>query len=192
MYGWLKFSSRVSLLVLLLWCLSGGNPSYSAAYGISRQILDEGGTNWLATSNYRLCSSLGQPVIGTQNGETNNVSTGFWNTQIIIGLSLDVEEQEDLNPLPSELCLHQNYPNPFNSTTTIDYALPRACDVKIRIHNILGQKVRGLIDQRQTAGYKTILWDGKNDHGSEVSTGVYFYRIEAGNLVKCRKMILLK
>ncbi len=192
MYGWLKISSRAGLLVLLVWCFSGGSPLNCTAYGISRQILDEGGTNWIATSNYRLCSSLGQPVIGAQNGETKKVSAGFWNTQVIVNLSLDVEEQEDLNPLPSELCLHQNYPNPFNSTTIIDYALPKASDVRIMIHNILGQKVRGLLNQRQTAGYKTILWDGRNDNGTEVSSGVYFYRIEAGNLVKCKKMVLLK
>ncbi len=192
MYGWLKISSRVSLLVLLLWCLFGGSHLYSATYRIARQIMDEGGANWIATSNFRLCSSLGQPVIGTQSGETNNVSIGFWNTQVIIGLSLDVEEQEDTNPLPSELCLYQNYPNPFNSTTIIDYALPKASDVRIRIHNILGQQVRDLVNQRQTAGYKTILWDGRNDNGTEVSSGVYFYRIEAGNRVKCKKMVLLK
>lgn len=94
--------------------------------------------------------------------------------------------------LPREFSISQNYPNPFNPTCVIAYALPNDCQVKLSIYNILGQKVKVLIDEYQSAGYRTVTWDGKDDQGQKVSAGVYFYRIEAGNFEKSLKMVLTK
>lgn len=94
--------------------------------------------------------------------------------------------------VPQEFSLSQNYPNPFNPETEISYALPRDCQVKLTIYNIAGQKVRTLVDEHQVAGHKTIYWNGKDDKGNEVASGIYLYRIKAGNFSQSRKMMLVK
>jgi len=88
--------------------------------------------------------------------------------------------------------LHPNYPNPFNPTTTIRYELPDAADVRIEVFNAQGERVRVLVDRHQTAGQHTVSWDGRNSVGQTVATGVYFYRLRAGEFNRTRKMQLLK
>lgn len=90
------------------------------------------------------------------------------------------------------LVLAQNYPNPFNMETKISYALPEDCDVKLTIYNITGQKIKVLVDGHPTAGYKDVCWDGKDDKGREVASGIYFYKIEAGEFTQSKKMLILK
>ena len=97
---------------------------------------------------------------------------------------------DKLTPRSAEIV--GNYPNPFNPTTAIEYVLPKDEQVKIEIHNSLGQRVRVLVDEFQTAGYKSMTWDGKNDLGQPVASGTYVYRITAGDHVSAKKMILLK
>jgi hypothetical protein len=94
--------------------------------------------------------------------------------------------------LPKEFSLSQNYPNPFNPQTVIQYALPHDCEVHITIYNILGQKVRTLVNEHQMAGYKRVEWDSKSDQGEEVASGIYFYRIHAGKFEQVKKMALIK
>jgi hypothetical protein len=94
--------------------------------------------------------------------------------------------------LPKDFSLSQNYPNPFNPTTTISYALPANAYVKLVVYNILGQKVKTLVDEEQTAGYRQVVWNGQNDRGGTVGSGIYFYRIQAGSFTKTAKMSLLK
>lgn len=187
----LRGSSKVILATLLTWCVFGVSHSRSPAAGIPRQVLDGGGGMWLSTTSYRLCSSVGQSVTGVQTSGSHGLYTGFWNPWVVEASPVEWEE-EDFSQRPEQFDLRQNYPNPFNPVTTIQYALPKSSEVCIRIYNILGQRVRDLVNERQDPGYKTVLWDGKDDHGNEVSSGVYFYRIEAGDFVKCRKMTLLK
>ncbi|NIT58939.1 MAG: T9SS type A sorting domain-containing protein, partial [Aliifodinibius sp.] len=94
--------------------------------------------------------------------------------------------------LPTHYALDQNYPNPFNPTTTIAYQLPTISDVELTIYNVLGQKVRTLVDKRQTAGFYQIQWDGRNQFGEKVSSGIYIYKLKAADFVQSRKLILLK
>ena len=101
-------------------------------------------------------------------------------------------EEDDANLRPTDFALRQNFPNPFNPTTIIQYALPKASQVRIEVYNVLGQRVRTLVDETQRPGYKTINWDGRDDAGNEVSSGVYFCRIQAGSFEESRKMTLLK
>jgi hypothetical protein len=82
---------------------------------------------------------------------------------------------------------YQNYPNPFNPTTEISFSLPNASDVKLEVYNIMGQKVAVVVDEYLQAGEHTALWDA-----GSFSSGVYFYRFEAGEFVESRKMVLLK
>lgn len=94
--------------------------------------------------------------------------------------------------VPADYALYQNVPNPFNATTTISYDVPEESRVKLEIHNILGHKVTTLVDGIQTPGTKTITWNGKNDNGDPVHTGVYFYRLETSKTNFVKKMILMK
>jgi TolB protein len=94
--------------------------------------------------------------------------------------------------LPKEFSLSCNYPNPFNPRTQIDYALPKDCQIKLSIYNILGQKVKTLVDEFQTAGFKTVNWDGKDDKGQECASGIYFYKIQAGEFSQAKKMVIVK
>lgn len=101
-------------------------------------------------------------------------------------------KQIDNEQLPMAFSLSQNYPNPFNSQTIISYALPEVVHVRIDIYNLLGQKVKTLVNGAQEAGYRTVVWDGKSNQGSSVSSGIYFYKIVAGSVTESRKMILLE
>ncbi len=93
---------------------------------------------------------------------------------------------------PSRFVLHQNHPNPFNSRTAIRYDLPRSTRVALKVHDLLGQEVRTLVEETQTAGYKSVTWDGKNRLGHPVSSGVYVYRLETSDVSRTRKLLLMK
>lgn len=103
----------------------------------------------------------------------------------------------DLKAIPRGFALYQNYPNPFNPNTTILYDLPGDTRVTLIIYDILGREVRTLIDENIVAGYHSVIWDGKDEVGQYVSTGIYIYRIHArgidgGSYSKNHKMLLLK
>jgi len=88
--------------------------------------------------------------------------------------------------------LHQNYPNPFNPTTTINYQLPENSMVELAVYNLKGQKVKTLVKENLESGNHTVIWNGKDDNGKSVSSGIYFYKMKAGNFVETKKMILMK
>ena len=94
--------------------------------------------------------------------------------------------------LPNTYSLHQNYPNPFNASTEIRYQIPRAERVSLRIYNIRGQMIRNLSDSYHEAGDHTVCWRGQDDHGRDVSSGVYFFHLQAGDFAETVKMVLVK
>jgi len=94
--------------------------------------------------------------------------------------------------LPNQFSLFQNYPNPFNPSTIISYELPRTGNVQIKIYDALGNEVKSLIDEIQSAGVHNILWNSMNNFDKRVSSGIYFYRVVAGDFVQTKKMILMK
>jgi len=94
--------------------------------------------------------------------------------------------------LPYQFAIHQNYPNPFNPTTEIHFMLPKNSPVQLEIYNIMGQKVATLLNCELKTGFHTVTWDGTADNGENVATGIYFYRIEAGDYSDTKKMMLLK
>jgi hypothetical protein len=93
---------------------------------------------------------------------------------------------------PTEFALLQNYPNPFNPETTIKYNLAEAANVQLRIYNIVGQVVRTLVGDRQAAGRYQVRWNGTDDRGVAVSSGIYFYQISAGKFQDVKRLMLLK
>jgi uncharacterized repeat protein (TIGR01451 family) len=96
------------------------------------------------------------------------------------------------NLVPTELTLKQNYPNPFNPATTIEFDLPEDGNISLVIYNMLGQKVRTLYSGHQLAGTHRLQWDAADDRASHLASGVYFYHLQAGDLVQTRKMLLLR
>jgi len=97
--------------------------------------------------------------------------------------------------LPKTFSVSQNYPNPFNPSTTIQYDIPQGespTPVDINIYDLRGRLVRKLVDEDKTPGRYQVHWDGRNDRGQKVSSGVYLYRIEAGDFISTRKMIMVR
>ena len=105
------------------------------------------------------------------------------------GTSVDRKNE---NIVPSEFSLQQNYPNPFNPTTDISYSLAKEVIVNLSIYNSLGQKIATLVDQKQSAGTHNATWLGIDQTGAAVTSGVYFYRLEAGDYASTMKMLFLK
>ncbi len=103
-----------------------------------------------------------------------------------------VEDEGGGGSTPRFFELDQNYPNPFNSQTIIKFNLQRPAEVTLTIFNVLGQRVRKLAEERMSAGAHSVAWDGKDEKGSDVSSGVYFYQIQAGEQSQTKRLVLLK
>jgi PKD repeat protein len=116
---------------------------------------------------------------------TNTVSTLTDTTNVIITPRTSVEEFE--NGVPTAFMLSQNYPNPFNPSTTIQYALPKAGYVTMKVYNLVGNEIETLVSEKQPAGEYAIRW---NPVG--LPSGVYFYRLQAGEFVATRKLVLMR
>ena len=94
--------------------------------------------------------------------------------------------------MPVNFALKQNYPNPFNPSTQIQYALPSESKVLISIYDLTGRKVKTLVNEVQSAGHRSVMWNATNEIGRPVSAGMYIYSIQAGNFMQNRKMVLMK
>ena len=97
-----------------------------------------------------------------------------------------------LNDIPEKFSLSQNYPNPFNPVTRMDYTLPKRSRVVISIYNVLGQEVKTIINREQEYGYHSITWDGIDNRGKQMSSGVYFARMNSNSFSQTKKMLLVK
>lgn len=129
-------------------------------------------------------------VIGAGNEDeeiAGTVGTWFLVDDVSFGGTTGIDDKND-NKLPEGFSLEQNYPNPFNPSTTIEFSLPLAAEVSLKVYNMLGQEVASLIDQKvMSDGHHRIQWDADN-----LSNGTYIYSITADNFTFARKMILLK
>jgi flagellar hook assembly protein FlgD len=97
-----------------------------------------------------------------------------------------------MNQHPNEFRLYQNYPDPFNPTTVIRYQLPALSNVKLTIYNVLGQKIKTLVDSFQSEGEYSVVWNATDDSNNPVSSGIYFYSLKANFWTIQKKMILLR
>ena len=124
------------------------------------------------------------------------IAAGINDDEDTIDVNLTVDSPTDVDDmggtLPDAFSLEQNYPNPFNPTTTIEFNLPKTSIVSLTVFNILGQKVNELVSSTLSAGNKRIEWDGTDDSGRTMESGVYFYKITAAEFSMTRKMMLLK
>jgi len=104
----------------------------------------------------------------------------------------DIEQDEIASLLPKTLQLKANYPNPFNPSTKITFGLPGIRNVKLVIYDIIGRRVAVLLDKQMSGGYHTVNWDGQNDLGRKVASGLYIYQVSTEQKVLSRKMVLVK
>ncbi len=118
---------------------------------------------------------------GLNEGETSNEAS------VLTGV-----EDNNSNVIPTEFALEQNYPNPFNPATYINYQLPTNAHVTISIFNTNGQEIKTLVSKEMNAGNHTAVWDGTNNAGEKVSSGLYLYKIKAGSFTDIKKMMLLR
>jgi len=155
--------------------------------------------NWLEDTPYSpyICGDSDAPIDNrsmyylSSTGWTIYTGADFMVTAFVSDQPVGVEGQ-GTGELPLTFDLKQNYPNPFNPSTVIAYQVPQNEMVTLEIYNTLGQKVRTLVNETQEAGQYEITWDGKNGSGNQLSSGIYLYRITAGNYVKVMKMVLLR
>jgi hypothetical protein len=181
----------------------GGN--WSSGIGVDNiHVIQGDNTNWLSwerlsgeiVSGDTMSMSLSMMPQQDQN-EYETASLYLEGMTMFQSIDIDMITDPasagvDQDALPNKYVLYQNYPNPFNPVTTLRYNLPQAQIVNISIYDMMGRKVRSLINRSETAGYKSIQWDATNDFGTLVSAGLYLYRIQAGDFVQIRKMVLLK
>jgi len=116
----------------------------------------------------------------------SNIDSG----EAMVELVLDVDDNSE--ELPDEFNMAQNYPNPFNPTTEIEYSVPSPSFVTITIFNVQGQKTKTIIAENKSAGNYNVQWAGTDDYNHQVASGVYFYRMQAGDFSESKKMVLLK
>lgn len=146
-----------------------------ANYIVARYVIGSGGIMSASGTNYIHSATAGETVVGGVQSANNFLLSGFWNTPILG--STGVQQKE--NAIVPKACeLYQNYPNPFNPQTTIEYDLPVMSKVTIEIYNLVGQRIRLLLNsQNQGPGFMQVVWNGCNDHGMLMGSGVYLYRI---------------
>jgi uncharacterized delta-60 repeat protein len=138
-------------------------------------------------------------VYVTGESESGGVTQEDYATIKYFPKSTDVKDETENKEKPSRFALSQNYPNPFNPTTVIHYTVRGSQFVvrspihtTLKIYNVLGEGVRTLVDEKKLPGDYTVQWDGKNDKGEQLASGVYFYELKVGDYTSAKKMVLLK
>lgn len=166
----------------VLSLFSAGNTVYAGVEeGLYQQVVNAPGWNDISEGKFnKTVSNMGLLNDGRLVVATN---AGLYRTADAVDTNIGHPGLE----LPIAVQLHQNYPNPFNPATTIAYALPHTAEVRLDVFNMMGQRVATLVDHQQIAGWHSIVFDA-----SRLSSGVYVYRLQVGNMVQTRKMVLVK
>ncbi|HEX7343188.1 MAG TPA: T9SS type A sorting domain-containing protein [bacterium] len=172
----------LAVLLGLLLTVSAG-ATYKNRIIISANV---GGA--LENTAYKSHGCLGQNIVSDWEGlESDGILIGIMHFSELYDWMLPVVDESDLSQLPREFQLHQNFPNPFNPMTTIRYDVPKSAHVNITVYNTGGQQVAMLVDGMRLPGYHEVIWDAAG-----LSSGVYFYRIHAGDYVALKKLMLIK
>jgi hypothetical protein len=167
----------LSLLALATVLLAAMAAPASADFVISRGVIGSGGGGG-AGGTHAVNGTLGQPAVGRMSGPNWIQEAGFW-TGPLVPTAAD--------EIPAAPWLGQNYPNPFNPTTTIAYGLPKTAHVELVLFDPSGRRVAVLVDQDRAAGRQEFTL-----RADELPSGVYFYRLVAGDFRERRKLVLLK
>ena len=167
---------RCSIISLLI--LNGAQAHISV-----RQSMFGNGGIIVADSSHQFYCTVGLPFNGLTEDDSSRISTGFW----FVSKELVTAIEADVKTIPQSFCLEQNYPNPFNPTTTIRFALPEQSFVRLSLYNVLGNEITVLVDDDMAPGEYDIVLDARN-----LSSGVYFYRIQTEGFIRTKKLMVLK
>jgi hypothetical protein len=184
----------------------GSSPIEGATVSISSALLQEVVREGVTDAEGKVYFNLAEylitavGVIQTAQYTVEAVKDSFdvFTTDVTLTENIDLSavvtglEQGAESALPKQFALSQNYPNPFNPETKIKYQLPKESQVLLNIYNLLGQLVVTLVDEKQTAGNKSVIWDGRNRYSNQVSTGLYIYVLKAGDFINSKRMVLLR
>ncbi len=151
-------------------------PSFNSGFGAA------------SSAGTQICSALGQSFVGSAQNTNSQIISGFLVHPLICETGTAVEEKtQEESQLPTAYELEQNYPNPFNPSTTIAFALPKLSEVTLKIFDASGREVATLVEGRLPAGRHEVVLDAR-----PFSSGVYFYRWQAGEFLQTRRLTLVK
>lgn len=180
----------------LIYCAGGYSPAPGGLYN-SVMVYDISTDSW-TVDNFQISAERQWMAAAEYEGRLYVIG-GFDSVNLAVDV---VEEIIPLGPVgidapdpisvPANFSLEQNYPNPFNPTTTIKLTVPEAAEVNLSIYDIMGRMVRTLINENLPAGNHSVLWDGKDEAGNLLSSGIYFYRLHYQGRVQTKRMALLK
>jgi hypothetical protein len=163
----------------------GKNAANSPMYNPENGICFDGMDSSSAINKNSGAESTIEALLSLYGIENNPYAANEFNKMIGI-------EDKEVSAAPDEFTLSNNYPNPFNPVTTINYSLTKYARISIVIYDVLGKKIKTLADDFYGAGSYSIVWNGRDEYGNAVSSGVYFYRITSGNFSQTKNMVLLK
>jgi len=176
-------SAGFSLALICLLMAASAGAAYKNRIIISANV---GGA--IEGAAYKSHGCLGQNIVSDWEGlEADGILIGIMHFSELYDWMLPVGDESSLSQLPREFQLYQNFPNPFNPMTTIRYDVPKSAHVNITVYNTRGQQVAILVDGMRQAGYHEVVWDAAG-----LSSGVYFYRIQAADYVALKKLMLIK
>jgi len=166
--------------------------NYELQYSVTGQFDDAVEINDLTTNSVTINNIQdNQKYYWRVRSKDNNGNVSIYSS-VASFVGQGITDVEEPAIIPEKFSVSQNYPNPFNPSTVINYALPKAEFVTIRIYNMLGQEVATLLNNEVNAGVYNIMWNGMDNSGTKVATGTYIYRVVAGDNIVSKKMILLK
>ena len=179
----------LATLALTFFVLSTGPPdravSQTDQYWLETAVFSGGGAEMWGEGARLSVGTMGQPSpIGICQGENTVLYSGFWGPRAIA-------TSAPSRPLPVNH-LEQNIPNPFNPVTRIDYQIAEDQFVSVDVFNLQGRQVQVLVQEQQKAGPHHVMWHGRDELGREVASGIYFYRLQAGQYRDVKRMLLLK
>ena len=190
-----SFSIFIMVLFLLMCAGEKTMAQSSPNFTMTRNVIDAAGRPSKST-NFQLVDACGQTSpLGSQISTNYRLEPGFFgmavhNSPTTLATRGDLEVPENYELFPA-------YPNPFNPQTTIKYQLPSTGDVKLTVFNLQGQEIQRIETGSQTAGIYSVVWDGCNQYGQSVASGMYLYRLEVTSenqqsFIMTRKMLLMK
>ena len=176
-------SLRFLLIITVIALVSFFQQTAMGQNRVSQSVLGNGGGT-VTDGSTSIRATLGQTLIGRASNPSNISSVGFWYQSLDF---ITIVEEVETEFIPKEFRLEQNYPNPFNPSTTIEFALPRQAEVTLQIFDLLGRAVTTLVDDELGAGSYKLTFEAE-----DLPSGIYFYRLQAGDFIKTRKFTLLK
>jgi hypothetical protein len=194
--SWTAVNTGLTGTYVLSLAVNGSNLFAGTDGGVF--LSTNSGTSWSAANTGLTDIWVMSLAVSGSNLFAGTAWGGVWRrplSEMVTGV------EDDFSQVPVGFTLEQNYPNPFNRstersrqspTTTIRYQLPKTTQVVLKIYNIFGQEVRTLVNARQPAGVNTVVWDGRDQSGKEVSSGIYIYRVQAGESIQSRKMSFVR